>query len=153
MMISIVWHCYCSQFQTFSLGQLVNLLTSSGKKNNVQVNSCAGGFFVVPLIFPLKFSRKMSLQEQGLFAAYLARGPTGAFSTRRQRLGPPLNIVFAQRIQPLDTCKRPAGFRMKADRARRLYANSTQIPSRRYLYRLHTSEGTPESATYAKPTH
>lgn len=32
-----------------------------------------------------------------------------------------------------------AGFRMSRS-ARRLYANSTQIPSRRYLYRSHTSE-------------
>lgn len=36
-------------------------------------------------------------------------------------------------------CKRgTAGFRMSRS-ARRLYANSTQIPSRRYLYRSHTS--------------
>lgn len=36
-------------------------------------------------------------------------------------------------------CKRgTAGFRMSRS-VRRLYANSTQIPSRRYLYRSHTS--------------
>lgn len=35
-----------------------------------------------------------------------------------------------------------AGFRMSRS-ARRLYANSTQIPSRRYLYRSHTSAEAP----------
>ncbi|KAL2713265.1 hypothetical protein V1478_016963, partial [Vespula squamosa] len=54
-------------------------------------------------------------------------GPTG-FKEREEE-----NTALGTRVSGA------AGFRMSRS-ARRLYANSTQIPSRRYLYRSHTSE-------------